>query len=189
MNSVIDELGYQGPILLSFITFTQLWNQTPYLIIYLVGWFINKYLNECLKYLFREPRPEPIDLKKAQERDLFRFFKIPTMDKNGVYISKAHLYGMPSGHAETSGYALTYYYLLKEKQITSLTSLPMNKSTIIFLIMLFVFIITIYQRWNSKAHSTAQLIMGTLVGGVTAGIILSTGTKYIRTKFDNIKNK
>lgn len=180
LAKIIDELGYQGPPILVFITATQIWKQLPYLITYLVGFFLNKHLNEFLKSIFREPRPEPIDLKKAQERDLFRFIKDPTKHKDGIYISKAHIYGMPSGHAETASYALAFYYFMKEKQIKSLSFSPMNLSTIIFLIMLLIFITTLYQRWYSKEHSIGQLAMGSLIGASFAGILFYITKKYLR---------
>jgi membrane-associated phospholipid phosphatase len=162
MEGIVDEIGYQGPLILTTLTSIQLLKQPYFLITYLVGFFINKQLNKGLKLIFREPRPEPIDLKKDQERDPLRFFKKALMRSDGIYISKAHIYGMPSGHAQTASYALAFLYLIKKR--TNYFLKRMDQTTILFFIMITIYFITIYQRWNSKAHSLFQLTIGTIVG-------------------------
>mgnify|MGYP001376010746 CR=1 FL=1 len=183
MNSQIDEIGFQGPFILTILIGTQLWNITPYFISYLVGFFINKKLNEILKDIFKEPRPIPFDLKNAENRDPLQFIgRALSTNKDKTYISKSHLYGMPSGHAQTASFVIAYYYFMNEKSIFK----KINITTIVFLFALLIYFITIYQRWNSKAHTITQLMVGSIVGILFAKLLKEITEQIMRKKLTYI---
>jgi hypothetical protein len=90
---IIDTIGYHGPHILSLLTLSQIWRQTPYLLAFLGGFFVNKTANEWLKELFKQPRPVTMDLGLAQSRDLvFRFRNyMGYAEPDKIYVSPAHV--------------------------------------------------------------------------------------------------
>ena len=177
--SLVDTIGYHGPHILSLLTVSQIWRQTPYLLAFLGGFFVNKSVNERLKELFKQPRPVTMDLAAAQSRDLvFRFRKyMGYAEPEKLYVSKAHLYGMPSGHAQAVGYALGFLYFTKTKQLS--TSPITSTLVVVFLTEILVSAITMYQRWESRAHTVAQIFLGFLVGGVISGCVYVTTKRFM----------
>ena len=75
---------------------------------------------------------------------------------------------MPSGHAQSSMFSLTYLYLVKQ-------------SPSWLLIELFIAILTLYQRWNYRRHTIQQLFVGSVVGIVFAYISFVISKRYLRT--------
>jgi membrane-associated phospholipid phosphatase len=146
---------------------------------FLGGFFVNKSVNERLKELFKQPRPVTMDLAAAQSRDLvFRFRKyMGYAEPEKLYVSKAHLYGMPSGHAQAVGYALGFLYFTKTKQLS--TSPITSTLVVVFLTEILVSAITMYQRWESRAHTVAQIFLGFLVGGVISGCVYVTTKRFM----------
>ena len=176
---LLDTLGFHGPHIMFMLTVTQIWKQTPYLITFLGGFFVNKYINEFLKDVFREPRPEPMDLVKAQSRDwmcqLRAMFSINNPEPNKLYVAKVHEYGMPSGHSQSAGYILGYLYFVKSK-ILNVSPITSSQS-IIFITISILCVITMFQRWESKAHSISQIAVGVLLG-IFVSWILHTCIHY-----------
>lgn len=139
--NVFDYIGYYGPVILFAATFYCLLQRSPYLIAFTAGSVINTYLNGFLKQLFREPRP-PNQIVFIDDEKL----------------SGAHYYGLPSGHAQASAFALVFLFLVKGP--------PM-----IQYFMTGIFIITLFQRWKYNRHSIKQLAFGSMVGAFNAWII------------------
>ena len=181
---LLDTLGFNGPHIMFILTVTQIWKQTPYFITFLGGFFVNKYINEFLKNVFREPRtqglrplwgllPEPLDLVKAQSRDwicqLRAMFSINNPEPNKLYVAKVHEYGMPSGHSQSAGYILGYLYFVKSK-ILNVSPITSSQS-IIFIMISILCVITMFQRWESKAHSIPQIAVGVLLGIFVSWIV------------------
>jgi len=62
-----------------------------------------------------------------------------------------HIYGMPSGHAQSVGFSAIFLYL-------TTTSIPL------LLASLFIIAITVFQRHKYKRHTTEQLMVGLIIG-------------------------
>jgi membrane-associated phospholipid phosphatase len=168
---IIDTIGFNGPVIITVITIIQLFNQYPYLISFCVFNFINNKLNEFLKICFREPRPEKIDLLKEQQKSIItQILNYMDFNKNEtITIHPSHIYGMPSGHAQTGGFALGFLYFVQKPR-------PM------FMLACFVFILSLYERWNTKKHTMFQLFIGSIVGFIFAGFAYYGTKNYLYTK-------
>jgi membrane-associated phospholipid phosphatase len=90
-------------------------------------------MNKLLKVFIQEPRP-------YGGREI--------MNEEYIGIDK---YGMPSGHAQSVFFSMTYLYLVKG-------------SPMWLLIEMFVVILTLYQRYSYKQHSIKQLFAGSVIG-------------------------
>jgi membrane-associated phospholipid phosphatase len=94
--SIMDYIGYQGPYLCSFITCLSLLEKPFYLIIFIIGCYLNYLLNYRLKGIIKEPRP-----------------KYPVVYIDDNLIKRAEIYGMPSGHAQSISFAIVFLFLTK----------------------------------------------------------------------------
>jgi len=146
----IDFIGYQGPILISLITFFSLLGKPTYLIMYIVGSILNHSLNSELKLIIKEPRP-----------------KHPISYIDDDFIKGAHIYGMPSGHAQISSFAVTYSILTKRPMYIILPSL-------------FIYMLTLIQRWKYRRHTIEQLVVGTIVGSFISYITIQLTEIYLK---------
>jgi membrane-associated phospholipid phosphatase len=133
MREIIEKLGFIGPIILFFIGTYNLWNQQKYLFSYLVFFIGNTILNKILKTIIKQKRPND-------------GVKIMNEEYSGVEI-----YGMPSGHAQSSFFSLSFLYFVKG-------------SPTWLIIELFIATLTIYQRWKYRQHTLEQLFTGSVVG-------------------------
>lgn len=157
---IIGYIGFYGPFVLSIIVVYSIIKQPPYVISYIVGYFINLQLDIYLKSIFKQNRPSgPIQLFE-NENELY---------KDSVQ------YGFPSGHTLIALYSITYLYLMFKK---------INR---IVLFSMFLGIITIYQRWIYRRHTMEQLFAGSVIGILMAFIIFNLTGKYVKT--DNTKEK
>lgn len=152
MEKIIDRIGFYGPTINFIIGFISLLKQPRYLSGYLVFTGINSIWNKVLKNNIKEARPSGgIPLYEGEEE----FYIV---DK----------YGMPSGHAQSVFFALTYLYLVKQ-------------SIYSFLLELCVALITCYQRWKYRRHTISQIIVGSFVGILFGGLSFSLTKKYIES--------
>jgi len=145
---IIQTIGFNGPMINLFITFALLFYQKSYLYGFLICYLANVFINKGLKGVFKQARP-------ADGKSIYSI-----EDYSGV-----EQYGMPSGHAQSVSFIITYMYLVK-KQPTWL----IIESTIAG--------ITLYQRWSSNRHTVEQLGVG-LVIGIIIGVIGHGVVKYI----------
>jgi hypothetical protein len=137
-STIIDTIGYNGPNIMIFVCLYELWNQPVYYWGFILLTIINIFFNKFLKLWIREPRPIKIT------RDHFT-----ELDK--LLMADAEYYGMPSGHAQGITFSIAYLFLVRESYFW-------------LYIGLFLFVITLYQRWISKKHSIQQLIIGSIIG-------------------------
>ncbi len=147
MSNIIDNLGFWGPLILITINGVYLWNRQRYVIIYLFFLVISSMTNSGLKQLIREPRP-----------------------RNQIYLNKYdiseanisnHKFGMPSGHAQATGYSITFLYLV-------------SKSHTMLMVTSFIGATTLYQRYVYNRHTIGQLIVGLFIGIGIALVSLNT---------------
>ncbi len=110
---------------------------------FIVGYFMNVFINGVLKNLIREPRPP--------NQVYLHGHDVPT---------QADRFGMPSGHAQLTAYAITFLYLTVDNPMALITSM-------------FIGSITLFQRYTYRRHTPKQLIAGLILGAVTANIVWS----------------
>jgi len=132
--SAIDYVGYQGPIITSLFTFFSLLGKPAYLFAFIIGSFLNHSLNSTLKTMIKEPRPKN---------------PLPYID-DGL-IKGAHIYGMPSGHAQIVAFAVSFLIFTKNPLF-------------LIIVSLYIGILTLIQRWKFRRHSVEQLVAGSIVG-------------------------
>jgi membrane-associated phospholipid phosphatase len=147
MLNIIDNLGFWGPLILMPINVICLWNRQRYVIIYMFFCVISSITNSGLKQLIREPRP----------RNQIYLNKYDISESN---ISE-HKYGMPSGHAQSTGYSIAFLYLV-------------SKSPMLLMITSFIGATTLYQRYVYNRHTIGQLIIGLIIGVGIAYASLNT---------------
>lgn len=138
--SSFDYVGYYGPIILLVAAIMILIARTKTLVLYILFFIVNIFLNQTLKLLFREPRPTGNTLFNDMENT-----------------EGSERYGMPSGHAQSVAYTATFLYLF-------------TKSPDIFMGACFIGAITVYQRYKYKRHSILQLLAGSAIGALVAGL-------------------
>lgn len=134
--TIIDYIGFHGPILLIFIHIFFLWNQSKYLYVYIIFIFVNKYLNKFLKLLIKQDRPAGYNINHEYE----------LLEYKGV-----EKYGMPSGHSQSIFFSTAYAWFVK-------------KSPTLLIIDLFISALTVYQRWENNRHTLLQLFIGAIIG-------------------------
>ena len=150
LSELFNEFGSFGPIILIFLSMYLLWNKNNLFFYYTVGVFIDNILNLILKGLFLQPRPN-IDQKsfdlalKHGKRFIF---------KDGIPYD---LFGMPSGHSQSSFFSTIFIYLALRKNNIAYTYLAIS-------------LLTMTQRVISNQHTIPQ---------VCAGAILGCGTGYL----------
>lgn len=130
---LLDYIGFFGPLLLFCISVWKLSIHVSYLYGYLGLFLASTIINKVLKVLFKEPRPEG------------------SMTIVGEPYHGADEYGMPSGHAQSVSFSMTYLYLV-------------TKNALWLAVELCVVCLTLIQRWKYKNHSVSQLMVGTIVG-------------------------
>jgi membrane-associated phospholipid phosphatase len=135
--------GQYGPLFLIIYSCYLLWNKPNLFFYYTIGSFFNTILNLVIKGIIQEPRPSE-DLKT---------FELAL--KNGVFKDGIphDIFGMPSGHAQSSLFSTIFVFLsIKKLKITS-----------VYLLTSFI-IMT--QRVVFSYHTTSQVIVGAIVGGL-----------------------
>lgn len=156
MNTeIIEYIIFNGPYLISLCTVYLLRNNTPYVWAFVIGSWINMYMNKLLKSWIRLPRPS---LPRPETTETGQSF----------YIG-AEKYGMPSGHAQILFFAITFLFLVK-RYIT------------ITYLFLFLACIVLYQRWIYKHHTLEQLAAGIFTGSAFAYCIVLGTNRYVSNK-------
>lgn len=135
---IIDIIGYYGPVILFALTFYYLIKRPPYLMMFTIGSIANTLLNRVLKTTWREPRPRG---------------QITFIDNNNLIGPEQ--YGLPSGHAQASFFALAFLFFSNGPQA-------------VLYVMTLLCVITLYQRWKYRRHTVKQLALGSLIGTLFA---------------------
>jgi len=156
MQYIIDGIGFFGPELVFIISFIKLLPQLKYLIGYLVFLVLNTGLNAFVKDIIKQPRPT--NGRKFLDEVL----------------SGSHIYGMPSGHAQSVFFSMTYLYLTK-------------RSTYILILEGFIVALTLYQRWKYRRHTIEQLSAGAFLGGLIAYFSYHITRKWITSQSTQLK--
>ena len=145
----IAYIGVMGPIITTLITTVSLLEKPPYLFSFLFGSLLNYKFIGILKNTIKQPRPSN-----------------PVHYIDDSTIQGENIYGMPSGHAQITAFAITTLYLTRGPQSWILVSL-------------FIGALTLYQRWSFRRHTIEQLIVGTIVGVSFAYLLFWITKNYL----------
>lgn len=145
-SNIFYTCGAFGPLILFIFSYYLLWKKETLLYNYNIGFLIDNILNIILKGIFQQPRPS-VDTQQfniavnSGKRFIFKY---------GVPFD---IYGMPSGHAQSSLFSTVYIY-------------SALKNTNILYLYLFFTIITTAQRVIYKFHTILQVIIGCIIGAM-----------------------
>jgi membrane-associated phospholipid phosphatase len=153
INAYLVKIIVYMPILLFLISSFLLRNKMKYLSYFFAGYVANNGLNAILKLIIQEPRPS--NDSRALEIGI----------ANGQRIS-FDKFGMPSGHAQTCGFALVFMSLVFDSP----------KLTAFYLIISFI---TMAQRYIFNNHTIFQLIVGFVTGGLFGFLTYMIASKNI----------
>jgi membrane-associated phospholipid phosphatase len=152
INLFLDYIGVCAYVILFLLTIFLLQNKIKYLKVFVVGFIMNYMLNAILKYAIREPRPSEDS----------RLIAVPIKERVGF-----DKYGMPSGHAQKSGFCLSY--------ITLVLNNPLITG-----IYLVITAISLYQRYKYSNHTILQLVVGLVIGIIAGYLAYHVGNKWIK---------
>jgi membrane-associated phospholipid phosphatase len=144
LSELFNEFGSFGPIILIFISMYLLWNKNNLFFYYTVGVFIDSIVNLILKGLFVQPRPT-IDQKTF---DLALKHGKRFLYKDGMPYD---IFGMPSGHSQSSLFSTVFIYLSLKKNNIGYTYLVIS-------------LLTMLQRVVYNHHSVLQVCVGAIIG-------------------------
>jgi len=156
INYFFSIIGFYGPflLLLSNIFLLYYYKFYKYLIIYIFGFLFNILLNIILKLIFKQPRPNE-DIK---------LFELMLQNGNRMSFDK---YGMPSGHSQSCGFSLAFFYFVTKN---------INISLLYFIIS----IITLSQRVIYNNHTLIQVIIGFFIGILFGFFVYIYGKKLLQ---------
>jgi membrane-associated phospholipid phosphatase len=160
LSELFNEFGSFGPIILIFLSMYLLWNKQNLFFYYTVGVFIDNILNLVLKGLFLQPRPS-IDKKdfdlalKHGKRFLF---------KDGMPYD---MFGMPSGHSQSSLFSTVFIYLSLRKNNIGYTYLAIS-------------LLTMLQRVIYNHHTILQVCVGATIGSITGYVFYSIANEKVK---------
>jgi len=149
MTSIIFDLfnkfGTYGPLILIFLSMYLLWNNNNLFFYYIVGVFSNAILNLILKGIFQMPRPS----EDEKQFNLALSHGKRFLFKDGI---PHDIFGMPSGHSQSSLFSTMFIYL------------SLRKTNLLYT-YLFISLLTMIQRVVFNFHTILQVLVGALVGG------------------------
>jgi membrane-associated phospholipid phosphatase len=159
--NILYEFGAYGPILI-LLSWYLLWDNKNLFFYYTVGIFANAVLNIIFKGIIQEPRPmfddKKVRLLKTHGKEYFYQSGIPF-----------DIFGMPSGHAQTSLFSTIFIYLSLKQTNLLYIYIPLT-------------LLTCYQRVKFDYHSISQIIVGGIVGTAFGYLVY----KLAREKIKNI---
>lgn len=148
--TILDFIGFNGPLILSGIACVLMFKKTGFLLTYFLFLGLSLFLSKIIKRIVKEPRPT---------RPLAYF-----TNESHLY-SNEETYGMPSAHATLAAFSVSYFYLFLGKWTDPL-----------FIISTIIYGLTLYQRWKYRRHTILQLFAGTVLG-LTVGAVGSLQNK------------
>jgi membrane-associated phospholipid phosphatase len=154
INDFFYAVGFFSEIIMFILVVVLLFNNHIDLLVFIIGINLNAILNNYLKSLIKQPRPEhPIKFLNSEHFD-----------------SKKEVYGMPSGHSQNVFFSITYLYLCNSHVIPWV------------LVGGFIFVLMFIERWLFHNHTIAQLIAGGIIGTIFAYIIVYLSHKTFKLR-------
>ena len=162
LSELFNEFGSFGPLILIFLSIYLLWNKQNLFFYYTVGVFIDSILNLILKGLFLQPRPS-ID---KTEFDLALKHGKRFIFKNGMPYD---MFGMPSGHSQSSFFSTVFIYLSLRKNNIGYTYIAIS-------------LLTMLQRVIYNHHTVLQVCVGATIGSVVGYLFYCLANKKVKGK-------
>ena len=150
----IDLIGFYGPMLIGLINITALWCRNLYAMSYVLFSLLNVLVNGVLKTIIKEQRP-------SGQIYLNQYDVVPN--------TAPSRYGMPSGHAQSVGFSITFLYLVVHSPAVLYVSLCIGT-------------LTLYQRFKYRRHTIGQLFIGFMIGALFAATSHEITKTYITGK-------
>jgi len=144
LKNIFNNVGNLGPLILFFFSLFFLWSKRNLLFYYILGIFFNTILNVIVKGIVQQPRPledEKLFNLALQNGSQFVF-------KDGIPFD---IFGMPSGHAQSSLFSTIFIYL------------SLRKLNILYIYTI-ISIITLIQRVVYNYHTIFQEFVGGIMG-------------------------
>lgn len=161
-------VGQYGPFILILISWYFLWNNQKLFFYYTFGIFASAILNIILKAIIQQPRPmfdsKKVGLAKLHAKSYFY--------NNGIPFD---IYGMPSGHAQTSLFTTIFMYL------------SLRKTNLLYSLLLFSLLICV-QRVYYNYHTISQVTVGSIVGFILAIVFYQFAREKIKNTITEHKD-
>jgi membrane-associated phospholipid phosphatase len=157
-------VGLFGPVIQIAIALFILRNKNTMMFYYITGLITNSILNIILKGIIKQPRP-------IENNKLFNLIMTngkSHLFKNGVPYDR---FGMPSGHTQMALFSTVFMYLFSKR------------NTDLLILFGVISLFTIIQRVIYKQHSIAQVIIGSVIGGIMGYIAYYFACNGIQKKY------
>lgn len=181
--NIINIIGGYGGLIVNLISIIILYkyHKINYLSYYILGVFINSFINIILKIIIQEPRPNDMNHINVFRKKIEYIMK----QENGLPFN---LFGMPSGHVQNIFFTTIFMFLTFSKNIkyNIVENTKYKYHWLSFILFyLSMCIIIIYQRINWKYHTLLQCIVGSFIGSIIAFIVYKSINKKIKGIIDN----
>jgi membrane-associated phospholipid phosphatase len=165
-------IGQYGPFIIAFITvwILSVFNNNTFLYYYIIGFFINLFVNVGLKILIQQPRPNNMSIHPS----IFDYYI-----KNLLIMKKGYpleSFGMPSGHVQSVFYS---FFFLLFSSIFSQKQISIEYPTVLWIYMI-ICIITMIQRVLWNFHTILQVFCGAFIGAFIGFSIFWISKRKIR---------
>jgi membrane-associated phospholipid phosphatase len=139
--TIFESVGDNGPYIMILASFVLLFSKPRMLFYFVIGVCLSFILNNILKGVIKQPRPE-FNTKVVS---------IALQTNEMRYVLGYDIYGMPSGHAQTSFFITTFLYLVTRNLWIAFT----------FLLLSFI---VMCQRVFYNEHTILQVLVGAILG-------------------------
>ena len=146
--NIFESVGNNGPYVMILASFVLLFSKPRMLFYFFIGVCLSFIVNNIMKGVIKQPRPE-FNTKAVS---------IALQTNAMRYVLGYDIYGMPSGHAQTSFFITTFLYLVTRNIWFAFTFLLLS-----FLVMC--------QRVVYNEHTILQVFVGAIVG-ILFGVLI-----------------
>lgn len=172
IGTFLYQLGRFGPFITFIITLFILKHKTITTYSYLTGIIFDTLINPLIKLIIKQRRPDKIKSNSYVSATL----DTSKNPNHTIYpesfleqTSNANIYGMPSGHAQTSAFNTLFIWLS-------------TKNTYITLFYLVMTLITCVQRVIARRHYADQVIVGLIIGMLVAYFSFNILISMLKTR-------
>ena len=148
--SFFYSIGYFGHWFTFLIACALLYRHYIYFLMFIITFALNKTINIYLKKIIQQNRPN----------NPIKFLNSDIFSKN--------YFGMPSGHTQVAFFCLVYSYLVTKKFIPWI------------MLLLFIGILVIIERYKYRNHTLNQLFAGAFIGSTIAYLSYTFTTFLLR---------
>ena len=152
--NILETIGDCGPYIMILYSIGLLFSKPNMLFYFIIGICLSFIVNNILKGIIKQPRPE-FNTKEVS---------IALQTSAVRYILGYDIYGMPSGHAQTSFFITTFIYLV-------------TRQVLITFFMILLSIMVMFQRVIYNEHTISQVLVGAIIGILFGFFVYHTGNR------------